>query len=165
MERSESGTNNAGSNEDNDKSAKNPGPRSEHIKVSEVQSEHNSEDELPPPLPPRRANPQVTDVLSSSLGSLPRPNTSLRPPLQSNPTIAVSLTDIHAQTFQDGSQGTYALSSEKPHYKTSPRVHSSLGRHPSRNFSDADESGSLRSYAPTIVSRLDEGNAVLGVRR
>jgi len=121
-----------------------------------ISSENTSEEELPPPLPPRPGNLDLSETQpSTSLGSLPRPNKSSRPHLQSNPTTAVSLTDIHAQSFQDGSRETYASSSERAPYRKPLGGHNSFGRHPSRNGSEADESGSVKSYGPTLEARGD----------
>lgn len=111
----------------------------------------NLEEELPPPLPPRPSNPSSFETPPSTLlGSLRHSNKSLRPQLQSTSTTAVSLTDIHAHTIQNGSQETFASISEREHSKGSPALNNSFGRHHSRSGSEADESGSVKSYVPTI---------------
>ena len=119
-------------------------------------SESISEEEQPPPLPPRPGNAYSTERRPSNfLGSLQRPSKSSRPQLQSRSTIAVSLTDIHAQSFQDGSPETYASVSKKTHHQRSPGIKHSFERHQNHNGSDADESGSLKSYVPTIEASGD----------
>jgi len=121
-----------------------------------VLSENNSEEELPPPLPPRPGNPLSIETRPSALlGSLRLPNKVSRPQLQSISTTAVSLTDIHAHASQNGSQEAFASVSEKVHSRASPAVNNSFGRYISRNGSDADESGSVKSYARTIEGHGD----------
>lgn len=116
-----------------------------------IVSENNSEEELPPPLPPRPVKPSSTETRPSTLlGSLRLPNKSSRPQLQSTSTTAVSLTDIHSHAFQNGSQETSASLSEKANSKVSPALNNSFGRYHSRDGSDADESGSVKSHIPTI---------------
>lgn len=110
----------------------------------------------PPPLPPRPIHLDVNEARPpTSLGSLSRPKKSSSPHLQSTPTTAVSLTDIHTQSFQDGSRETYASPSDRAQHRQLSGRQSSSGRLRSRNGSEGDESESLRSYAPNGEARGD----------
>ena len=147
----ETGTNLTADVVDSGGSVKEGRSKSEERVKQTVATGNNSDEELPPPLPPRPSNPSSVETGPSTLlGSLRRPNKSSRPQLQSTSTTAVSLTDIHSHAFHNGSRETFASVSEKAHSKGSPALNNSFGRYQSRNGSDADESGSVKSYVPTI---------------
>lgn len=105
-----------------------------------------SDDGPPPPLPPR---PGKLDLLHPG-GSLPRPARQSRPNLQSTATTALSLTDIHTQSYQNGSRETYAASAESTSSGKSNRGFGSIRRFGGRNPSEGDDATSVRSYAPTL---------------
>lgn len=107
----------------------------------------SKEEELPP-LPPRP--PQK--VSNAPPAIFPSTKAPTRPRLQSTATTAVSRTDIHTQSFQDGSRET----------STAPKQHSP----PTRSWTgwgsirrlkiqDGDDSASIRSYAPTLEAGGD----------
>lgn len=102
-----------------------------------------SEDEARPPLPPRPA-------AGSSL-RVPKPS---RPPLQSSATTAVSLTDIHTQSYQDGSRETFAAQAEPA---SSSKYFRGFDSNP--NLKDHKEcqadSASVRSYVPKLEAGAD----------
>lgn len=102
--------------------------------------DYNGEDDVRPPLPSR---PNV----QSTLQKPPRPQ------LQTTATTALSLTDIHTQSFQDGSREMYAAQAEP----TSGRFLKgldSIRRLKGLHGSEAD-SASVRSYAPTLETGGD----------
>ncbi|KAI4263824.1 MAG: hypothetical protein L6R42_001047, partial [Xanthoria sp. 1 TBL-2021] len=69
------------------------------------------------------------------------------PRLQATATTAVSRTDIHTHSYQDGSRETYAASKQSSPPPTSWGGWSSIRRLRSQEASD---SASIRSYAPTL---------------
>ncbi|KAH0565126.1 hypothetical protein GP486_001477 [Trichoglossum hirsutum] len=108
------------------------------------------EEALPPPLPPR---PQISrEQPSASSTSLYHPAASM-PSLQSKATTALSLTDIHTQSFPDGSRGTYATPPARPitgyNADVSPAGYRS-GVSTSRNASEYGDTASVRSSVPTL---------------
>lgn len=112
------------------------------------------DEDKPPPLPARPhdlAKPIQTGHLSPS--SLRLPKTS-RPKLQSLATTAVSLTDIHTQSYQDGSRETYAAQA-KP--KSSSQLWKSFGsiRGFKGNGGSVADTASVRSLAPTLGAGAD----------
>jgi hypothetical protein len=98
-------------------------------------------DDVRPPLPPR---PNV----QSTLQKPPRPQ------LQPTATTALSLTDIHTQSFQDGSRETYAAQAETTSLGRFPKGLDSIRRLKGHHGSEAD-SASVRSYAPTLEAGGD----------
>ncbi|KAI9868718.1 MAG: Vacuolar fusion protein mon1 [Trichoglossum hirsutum] len=113
------------------------------------------EEALPPPLPPR---PQISpERPTTSSTSLYHPATSI-PSLQSKATTALSFTDIHTQSFPDGSRGTYATSSARSvagfSADISPAGYRS-GASTSRNASEYGDSASIKSYVPTLLGGGD----------
>lgn len=102
-----------------------------------------TEDETRPPLPPRPA-----------AGSSLRVPKSSRPPLQSSATTALSLTDIHTQSYQDGSRETFVAQAEPATSGKYFRGFDSI-----RNLKDHKEcqadSSSVRSYADTLEAGTD----------
>ena len=116
-------------------------------KMSEVDFQSTISDEgTPPPLPPRPGN---LDLLHPG-GSLKRPTRQPRPTLQSTPTTALSLTDIHTQSYQDGSRENFAASTESASSCKSIRGLGSIRRFKGKNCSEEGDSTSVRSYAPTL---------------
>lgn len=114
-----------------------------------------SREGTPPPLPPRRTlleTPNRRPQTSSGSLTFPRSSSqsrsSSRPPLQSQATTALSLTDIHFQTH--GSEGSF------PSTPTSRQI-SVAGLKPghSRHGSDGEETASVMSYAPTMEAGVD----------
>ncbi|MCJ1406037.1 Vacuolar fusion protein mon1 [Ptychographa xylographoides] len=100
-----------------------------------------------PPLPPRPTN--LSLLGQGTKGSTLRiPKRSDRPQLQSYATTAISRTDIQTLSFPDGSRETYANSTKSTPSGKSFRFDSPVGQLKTRNVSDGDDSGSLRSYAP-----------------
>ena len=105
-----------------------------------------------PPLPPRPVN---LDLLGerpkTPAGSLQRPKSSARPNLQATATTGLSLTDIHTQSYPDGSRET----SESKSSQRSPKDFGSIRRFKNRYGNEGDESASVRSYAPTLEAGGD----------
>ena len=105
-----------------------------------------------PPLPPRPVNLNLLGERSNNPGdSLQKPNGSARPHLQATATTGLSLTDIHTQSFPDGSRET----SESTLSRRSPKEFGSIRRFKDQYSSEADESASVRSYAPTLEAGGD----------
>lgn len=135
-----------------------PKPGAEHGPLVNVRDDNDANNGLdvsreltPPPLPPR---PGQLDLLGDrDHGSLQIRKKASRPQLQTRPTTALSRADVHTQNHRDisgsRSPGSRVLS-RKQSYAT-------LGR----KGSDLDDSGSLRSYAPTNFG--DETESLLGV--
>lgn len=119
------------------------------IAVSDFQNTTRDE-ELRPPLPPRPSNIQFTPP-----GSLQRPKKATRPTLISQATTAISRTDIHSQSYQDGSRETYATSTDTTPSKGSPRNFGRIRRFKAHTGSEGDDSGSARSYLPTLEATED----------
>lgn len=143
------------STQDPQLSVKNDGDDTTPIEHSETQTapmEH-SRDLTPPPLPPR---PGLTDRLQTSgAGSLRLSKRVSRPQLLSQATTALSLTDVHTQTrLEPNSSPASRAVSRKQSY-------THIGRFASNAYSDADDSTSLRSFAPTLDARSD-GESLLG---
>lgn len=107
-----------------------------------------SEEDRPPPLPPRPkmvdAHRRVSNVVAAGL---PSPQHPARPRLQATATTALSRTDIHTQSYQDGSRETYAASKQ-----ASPPTKSWGGWGSVRHLKihDGDETASIRSSVPTL---------------
>ena len=72
-----------------------------------------------------------------------------RPPLQSTPTTAISRTDIHTQSYQNGTREFFAVSPQTPPSTKTPRNYGSLRRLKGLGGSEAGDTASIRSYAPT----------------
>ncbi|KAL9585302.1 MAG: hypothetical protein Q9212_001596 [Teloschistes hypoglaucus] len=107
-----------------------------------------SEEDRPPPLPPRpkrvEAHRRVSNVVAAGFPASQYP---ARPRLQATATTALSRTDIHTQSYQDGSRETYAASKQ-----ASPPTRSWGGWGSVRHLKihDGDETASIRSSAPTL---------------
>lgn len=106
----------------------------------------------PPPLPPRPS------LAESRAGSLRLSKRASRPKLQSQATTAVSRADVHTQSHL----GTESIQSS-PASRAASRKPSftQLGRFVSNVNSDADDSASLKSFAPTLDAHFD-GDSTLG---
>lgn len=125
---------------------------SEASKISEVDFQSVVTDEGPrPPLPPR---PKNLEFLQPG-GSLQRPKTSSRPTLQSSATTALSLADIHTQSYQDGSRDTLTTSAESTPSEKTLRGYGSIRKLKEWNRSEGDDSASIKSYAPTLETGGD----------
>lgn len=102
-----------------------------------------SREGTPPPLPPRPQNAQLLSVLpKDSTGSLKIPKGAGRPRLQSKATTALSLTDVHTQLHGDGPGATLSPASRQLSINHGFK---------SQSGSEHDDSGSVRSYAPSIA--------------
>lgn len=110
--------------------------------------DHVSNQEKPPPLPPRPTR-AASHYQAPNLGPavLRSPPSTARPRLQATATTAVSRTDIHTHSYQDGSRETYAASKQSSPPPTSWGGWSSIRRLKNQEASD---SASIRSYAPTL---------------
>ncbi len=105
-----------------------------------------------PPLPPRPVKLDLPrEVPTTPSGSLLRPKSSSRPSLQATVTTGLSLTDVHTQSFPGGTRET----SESTSSRKSPKDFGSIKRFKNRHGSEADESASVRSYAPTLEAGGD----------
>ena len=116
------------------------------------QAGHNTP---PPPLPPRpglAGRPQT-----SGAGSLRLSKRASRPKLQSQATTAVSLADVHTLSHLDDSSLQSSPASRAVSRKPS---FTHLGRFVSNATSDADDSASLRSFAPTLEAQSDGGTTL-----
>ncbi|KAL6714458.1 Vacuolar fusion protein mon1 [Lecanora helva] len=123
------------------------------IQPSEVSQETlrspRIEEERPPPLPPRPPN------LKYSPGAgLHVPKRNTRPQLQSTATTALSRTDIHTQSYPDGSRETTASAVQ------TREPSSSIGFGSIRKFrglggSETGDTASIKSYAPTLEAGGD----------
>ena len=112
-------------------------------------------EEYRPPLPPRPTNLSLLQEGKHNPGdSLQLPKRSARPQLQSTATTAISRTDIHTQSYQDGSRATTASDAQT----TRPSKHlggfSSIRRFKNFGSSEAD-SASVKSCAPTLEAGGD----------
>lgn len=112
-----------------------------------------SNEEQPPPLPPRPttlgSHQSVSNVVPAGF---PSPQASVRPRLQATATTALSRTNIHTQSYQDGSQETYAASKQASPPSKSWGGWGSIQR---LKIQDGDESASIRSFAPTLGTGAD----------
>ena len=115
-----------------------------------------SQELTPPSLPPR---PDLTErTQTSGAGSLRLSKQTARPQLLSQATTAVSLADVHTQSRIDPSSLHSSPTSRAVSRKQS---FTHFGRFASNPNSDADDSASLKSFAPTLDVRLD-GESLLG---
>lgn len=107
----------------------------------------------PPPLPPR---PPL-----SQAGSLRLSKKTSRPQLLSTPTTALSLADVHTQTYGGEETGS---SISSPASRAVSRKHSftHFGRFVSNNnSSEGDDSASIKSYIPSLDAKVDN-ESILG---
>ena len=124
---------------------------------SSKNSQHpETENESRPSLPPRPSNVNLLQEGSYSPGnSLQRAKNTSRPHLQSSPTIALSRTDIHTQSYQDGSRETFAASAQTTPPSKAVAAFGSIRRIKGLSDSEGGDSASLRSYAPTLETGGD----------
>lgn len=135
-------------------------PRAANVKIqdrgpstSRSVSQSTLTDEGPrPPLPPRPVN---LNLLGEGLNTPGDGSQSLkspsRPNLQATATTSLSFTDVHTQSYLDGSREN----SESTSSRRSPKDFGSIRRFKSRYGSEGDESASVRSYAPTLEAGGD----------
>ncbi|MCJ1237682.1 Vacuolar fusion protein mon1 [Varicellaria rhodocarpa] len=121
----------------------------------------SDEESSRPTLPPRPRKVSLLNEHKTSGSSLQVPKRSMRPQLPSQATTALSLTDIHTQSFPDGSRETYANSTRSTPSGGSFKIESPAGRHRGRYESEGDESASIISYAPT-VGTVGDAESLLG---
>ena len=114
-----------------------------------------------PALPPRPRKASLLGDHKTSGSSLQVPKRSMRPQFPSQATTALSLTDIHTQSYPDGSCETYANSAKSTPSGSSFRIESAASRHRSKYESEGDESASVISYAPT-VGTMGDAESLLG---
>lgn len=112
-------------------------------------------EEPPPPLPPR----PISKAPASGSGTMERPK------LQSNPTTAVSTTNIETLSFPDGSRGTFtssdgATTSGQENVSIPGDMASMRGTMP--GTSDLDEVMSVVSTAPTLRPAGDLESLLVG---
>ena len=115
------------------------------------------EEQRPPPLPPRpTANPGLFQDGIYKLGSSLRiPKRSARPSLQSTATTALSRTDIHTQSYQDGSRETTASARQITPASKAVGSYGSIRRFKGFGGPEGSDSASVRSYAPTLETGGD----------
>ncbi|KAK4497320.1 hypothetical protein PRZ48_011770 [Zasmidium cellare] len=109
-----------------------------------------SQELTPPPLPPR---PPLSQAGSLRLSKKPS-----RPQLLSTPTTALSLADVHTQSYnsEDGAGSPASRAVSRKHSFTH------FGRFVSNNnSSDGDDSASIKSYIPSLDARV-ENESILG---
>ena len=115
-----------------------------------------AESEYRPALPPRPTNLSLLQDSQSSTGSgVQVPKATIRPRIVSTATTALSRTDIHTQSFQDGSRETFAASAQPIQPARSYGGFGGLKRFRGFGGSDTADSSSIRSYAPTIGASGD----------
>ena len=113
-------------------------------------------DEHRPPLPPRPGTLDILKEGNHSPGDTPqRSKQSARPNLQSSATTALSRTDIHTQSYPDGSRETYAASAETTPPSRPAGIFGSVKRFKGLSGSEGGDSASVRSYAPTLEAGAD----------
>lgn len=127
-------------------------PKLESSQTSQrdIQSPTTAE-EPRPPLPPRPGQLGLLREGSYSTGNtLQKPKKSSRPSLLSTATTALSRTDIHTHSYQDGTRETFAASPRaSPSLKPVPAFES-IRRFKGLGDSEGGDSASLKSYAPTL---------------
>ena len=107
-------------------------------------------EERRPPLPPRPTNLSLLREGKHSVRSAS--NTSGQSPissLQSTATTAISRTDIQTQSYQDGFRETIASSAPTTPPSKAPSGLGSIRRFKGFGSSEAGDSASIKSYAPT----------------
>ena len=130
--------------------------------VSDKIEVKGSHEEARPPLPPRpstltplRDSKPKSESLQSGKTISPGSN------LQSKATTAVSRTDIQTQSFQDGTQETYAATAGSTPAKEPSSIFGSLRRSKNVSGSQTADTASIKSFAPTL-SRGGESESILG---
>ena len=111
-------------------------------------------DEEPPALPPRPAASKSQQEQFHAPSLYP-PKASARPQLQSVATTAVSRTDIHTQSYRDGSQENHAASRHSSPPAKSWTGLGSFRRLKLKDDSEFDDRASVKSYTPTLGTSAD----------
>lgn len=112
-----------------------------------------------PPLPPRPANLDLLDDRAqTSGGSLKLPKRASRPQLLSKATTALSLADVHTQSRVESSRASPSTASRAASRKQSFANFARFG-------SDAEDSASIKSYAPTLETGLETESLLEGVNK
>ena len=114
-----------------------------------------------PALPPRPRRLSLMNEHKSPGSSLQVPKRSMRPQLPTQATTAVSLTDIHTQSYSDGTRETFANSTRSTPSGGSFKIGSPSGRYRSKYEREGDESASILSFAPTIGT-VGDAESLLG---
>lgn len=121
-----------------------------HSRIPETGQEYR------PQLPPRPTNVKLLTEGSYSPGnSLQRLGKASRPTLQSTATTALSRIDNHTQSYQDGSQGTFAASAQTTPSSKAVAAFGSIRGIKGVSDSEGGDSSSIRSYAPTLEAGGD----------
>lgn len=124
-----------------------PGPSD----TSAVDFQATIADEGPrPPLPPRPRNPELLHPGGNLQGQI-----RSRPKLQSAATTALSCTDVHTQSFHDGSRDRLPAITESTDSSRTLRGAGSLRGFKGWTSGDIDDSASVQSFAPTIEAGGD----------
>ena len=109
------------------------------------------DDEGPrPPLPPRPRNPELLHPGGTLQGQI-----RSRPKLQSTATTALSCTDVHTQSFHDGSRDRLSALTESTDSSRTLRGAGSLRGFKGWTSGDLDDSASVKSFAPTLEAGGD----------
>lgn len=115
----------------------------------------STKEERRPELPPRPTNLSLLQKGKNSPGeSLKVPKRPTRPDLQSTATTAISRTDIHTQSYQDGSRETTASGAQTTTPSRYLSGFSTIKRFRGFGSSEGD-SASVKSYAPTLEAGGD----------
>ena len=107
-----------------------------------------------PTLPPRSNSRERLPSILYGPESSSKPRNPSRPQLQSSATTALSLTDIHTQTLQDGSRETFDAQAEPTASGKLLKGFDSIRRLKGHSENEAD-CASVRSYAPTLEAGGD----------
>lgn len=119
--------------------------------ISEVDSQASVTDEgPPPPLPPRPKNPELLHPGGTLQGAA-----RSRPSLLSTATTALSCTDVHTQSFHDGSRDRITAPAESMKFPRKLRGAGSSRTFKGWTSGEGDDSASVRSLAPTIEAGGD----------
>lgn len=115
-----------------------------------------TEQEYRPPLPPRPTNVNLLREGSySPKSSLQRSRKTSRPQLLSTATTALSRTDIHTQSYQDGSRETFDASAQTTPPSKATAAFGSIKRIKDLSGSEGGDSASVKSYAPSLETGGD----------
>ncbi|KAI9770929.1 MAG: Vacuolar fusion protein mon1 [Geoglossum simile] len=132
---------------------KNDGNNEGHPPELDVEQEDTfDEEDLPPPLPPRPRGFQIPQARPTTPSTSLYSSASPKPSLQSKATTALSLTDIHTQSFPDGSRGTYVTASARlvTGFNADLPPADYYSGVSTRNPSVYGDAASIRSCAPTL---------------
>ena len=112
------------------------------------------DEEVRPPLPPRPSFHNPTDCILHGPEAITRLQKSSRPQLQASATTALSRTDIHIQSYQNGSREAITAQTEPSTPGRYLKGFGSIRRLKGYSGSEAD-SASIKSYAPTLEASGD----------